>query len=51
MKIHIQGADFGLAKYLGWSLFAKVVNGFKAKFQLTSLLKYSLTYIFQFFST
>ena len=31
--------------------FSKIVNDFKAKFQLTNLLKYSLIYIFQLFST
>ena len=44
------GADLRPVKHLGWSLFAKIVNRFKAKFQLIILLKYSLTkdFIFSF---
>ena len=33
--------DLGPVKHLGWSIFAKIVNNFKANFQLTNLLKYS----------
>ena len=48
IKIQFPVADFGPVKYLGQILFAKIGNGFKAIFQLTNLLKYSLTYIFNF---
>ena len=47
----ISRGGFRTVKYLGWSLFAKIVNGFNAKFQLINLLKYSLIYVFQLFST